>query len=224
VAICPRLEGPSDLSYLMRQVADLPGWCNVSNGNEPFTMGICFPSTSIGTIRHETAGLGHALLLFKSHLVLAHLGSVPDLRWIPLSTVEFVESGNFLSEHWFSLATSDSTYRFRYRTCDEACVQMFLYDLRRRLMTGGDAPGLAQGITCGSPLELKFACAETDELDPEESVLIRFFSRHIRTVSILSQQKNSVGSTLNQHCRILERVLVELVVELQLGNKVDESL
>jgi hypothetical protein len=181
VAICPRLERPSDRSYLMRQVSDLPGWCQVSNSNEPFTIAIYFPSITAGTMRHETAGR-QALLLFKSYIALARLGSVPDLRWIPLGSVEFVESGSLISERWFSIATSDSTYRFQYRICDEACVQMFLYDLRRRLMTGGAAPGLAQGITCGSPLELKFACAETDELDPEEPVLIRFFSPHVRTV------------------------------------------
>jgi hypothetical protein len=182
VAICPMLDRLFDSSYLIHQAADAPAWCGVSRGNELLTIGVCFPSTSSGTTRHDASVPAQALLLFKSYIILARFGSAPDLERIPLAAVEFIESGTLICERWFSIVTSDSTYRFQYRICDEACVQLFLYHLRNRLMSARAGAGLAQGISCGATLELKFACAEADELDPEESVLIRFFSPHIRTV------------------------------------------
>ena len=182
MAICPKLEPRFDSSYVVRKAADLPAWCDVSHGHEQFTIGVCFPSANLGKTGNEDSALSEALLLSKNYVTLARFGSAPDLRRIPLRSVEFIESGNLIGERWLSIATSDSTYRFQYRTCDDACVQMFLYDLRHRLMCVRADAGLAQGISCGAPLELKFACAEADELDPEESLLIRFFSPHVRAV------------------------------------------
>lgn len=178
MAICPGLVEPFDGSCLLHQAAEVPAWCGISNGNEPFTIGVCLSSSSLG---YEASAPDQALLLFKSYMTLARFGLATDLQLIPLCTVEFIESGSLIGERWFSIVTSDSTYRFQYRTCDEACIQMFLYDLRHRLMTARAHAGLARGISCGAPLELKFACAEADELDPDESVLIRFFSPHTRS-------------------------------------------
>lgn len=178
MAICPGLVEPFDGSCLLHQASEVPAWCGISNGNEPFTIGVCLSSSSVG---YEASAPDQALLLFKSYMTLARFGLATDLQLIPLCTVEFIESGSLIGERWFSIVTSDSTYRFQYRTCDEACIQMFLYDLRHRLMTARAHAGLARGISCGAPLELKFACAEADELDPDESVLIRFFSPHTRS-------------------------------------------
>lgn len=178
MAICPGLVEPFDGSCLLHQAAEVPAWSGISNGNEPFTIGVCLSSSWLG---YEASAPDQALLLFKSYMTLARFGLATDLQLIPLCTVEFIESGSLIGERWFSIVTSDSMYRFQYRTCDEACIQMFLYDLRHRLMTARAHAGLARGISCGAPLELKFACAEADELDPDESVLIRFFSPHTRS-------------------------------------------
>lgn len=183
MAICPVLEGLSEnSSCLMRRAQDVPAWCRVLQGNEQLTIGVCLRPTLSWTAAGESSVPVQALLLFKSFIALVRSESFPNVRRIPLSTIEFIESGSLIGERWFSLVTSDSTYRFEYAIRDEACIQMFLYDLRRRLMTARVGLGLAQGISCGAMLELKFACAEADELDPDESLLIRFFSPHSRTV------------------------------------------
>ncbi len=99
--------------------------------------------------------------------------------------------------------------------------------------------GLAEGISCGAPLELKFACAEADELDPDESILIRFFQSHVRTVHrhhwffhrdswlpadylgvttrrLLSltdrhNERREIGGIISRHCAIarVTRVIIE---------------
>ncbi len=183
MAVCPVLEGLSEnSSCLMRRAQDVPAWCRVLQGNEQLTVGVCLRPTLSGTEAGETSVPVQALLLFKSFIALVRSGPFPDVQRIPLRTVEFIESGTLIGERWFSVVTSDGTYRFQYAIRDEACVQMFLYDLRHRLMPARAGLGLAQGISCGAPLELKFACAEADELDPDESLLIRFFSPNVRTV------------------------------------------
>ncbi len=183
MAICPAFEGLSEnSSRLMRRAQDVPAWCRVLQENEQLTIGVCLRPTLSWAAARETSVPVQALLLFKSFIALVRSEPFSDVQRIPLRTVEFIESGTLIGERWFSLVTSDSTYRFQYAIRDEAGVQMFLYDLRHRLMTARVGLGLAQGISCGAPLELKFACAEADELDPEESLLIRFFSPHVRTV------------------------------------------
>jgi hypothetical protein len=183
VAICPVLEGLSEnVSRVMRRAEDLPAWCQVPLVNEHLTIGVCLRPTHPWTSAGEASVPLQALLLFKSFIALVRSGSFPHVRRIPLRSVEFIESGTLIAERWFSLVTSDSTFRFQYAIPDEACIQLFLYDLRHRLMTARVGLGLANGISCGGTLELKFACAEADELDPDESVLIRFFSPHVRTV------------------------------------------
>lgn len=174
-------ERPFGRAYLVRRAAEVPAWCRLPQGNEQLTVGICLPSTSSWTVTCNAVPV-QAVLLFKSYMALACSGSSPWVQRIPLHAVEFIESGTLIGERWVSIVSSDSTYRFQYRTSDEACVQMFLYDLRHRLMTARAGLGLAQGMSCGPTLEVKFACAEADELDPDESLLIRFFSPHIRTV------------------------------------------
>jgi len=182
VAICPRLEPLFDRSYSVRKAPDVPAWCDISHGHGQFIIGVCFPSTSLESTGYKTSGPGPVLLLFKSYMTLVGFGSTSDLQRISLRAVEFIESGTLTAERWFSIVTTDSVHRFEYRTCDEACVQTFLYDLRHQLMTVQAGGGLAQGISSGAPLELKFACAEADELDPGEAVLIRFFSPHVRAI------------------------------------------
>lgn len=182
VAICPRLEPLFDSSYLVRKAADLPVRCDIPRGHEQFIIGVCFSSAALEATGYKTSGPGPVLLLFKSCMTLVGFGSTPGPQCIPLGAVEFIESGTLIGERGFSIVTTDSVHRFQYRTCDEACVQTFLYDLRHQLMTVHAGGGLTQGISCGAPLELKFACAEADEIDPGEAVLIRFFSPHVRAI------------------------------------------
>lgn len=183
MAICPVLERLSgNSSRLVRRAQDVPTWCRVPQENEQFTVGVCLVPSHSWTAAGETSVPLQALLLFKSYIALVRSRSFPNVRRVPLGTVEFIESGTLIGERWFSLVTSDATHRFEYAIRDEAYVQMFLYDLRHRLMTARVGLGLAQGMSCGATLELKFACAETDELDPDESLLIRFFSPHRRAV------------------------------------------
>ncbi len=183
MALCPVRRGEfGHGSHVLRTLADTPPWCAIPKAEEPFTIGVYLPS--IGSpINPEVSVPGQVLLLFKSYVAVSRSDeSPPKPQRIPIGTVEFIESGALLCERWFSIITIHATNRFQYVVGDEACIDMFLYDLRRRLMTARANIGLVQGISCGSALELKFACAEATELDPDESILIRFFSPHVRSV------------------------------------------
>jgi hypothetical protein len=171
-----------DYAYVLHRPAEVPAGFSLPSNEEPLTTGVYLPR-SIPPISPESSISARLFLLFKSVLVVAES---PDLsqsaRRIPLSTNEFIESGRLLCARWFSIITAGSTYRFPYVACDQACVDVFLYDLRYRLMPVKADMGLVHGISCGAGLEVKFACAEADELDPEECILVRFFKPHVRTV------------------------------------------
>jgi hypothetical protein len=152
-----------------------------ASSKEPFKMGLCFRRDN------TRPGLGASppaqiVLLFASYLLLADSSCPHRTEYrIPLHSIAFIESGRLLFERWFALITTDATYRFPYSIRDEGCVDTFLYALRSRLMPIRASSRLVEGMSCGADLELKFACAQSDELDPEERMLIRFFSPHIRT-------------------------------------------
>jgi hypothetical protein len=175
--VMPSPEG----AYLVREPAGTRPRSFFASNEEPLTMGLC--------LRHDNARLvpgslppAQILLLFRSYLLLADSSSPyrTECR-IPLHSIAFIESGRLLFERWFAFITTDATYRFPYSIRDEGCVETFLYALRCQLMPIRGSSRLVEGISCGADLKLKFACAQSDELDPEERMLIRFFSPHIRT-------------------------------------------
>jgi hypothetical protein len=181
VATFGKLEGRfKNSSYVLRERADAPRWCHIQNLEEPFQIGVYLPSIDSSTGAKAYVP-DQTLLLFRSYVVVARSAS-PNAHHLSLVKIAFIESGRLLCERWFSINTGNSTYRFPYMARNEANIEMFLYALRDRLMPARAEVGLARGLSCGATLELKFVCAENDELDPEESVLIRFFSPHLRAV------------------------------------------
>jgi hypothetical protein len=72
--------------------------------------------------------------------------------------------------------TAGSSHQWRYNTRDGRHIDQFLFHLRQLGMPVEDDRQKISAFVFGSPLDFKFAAAESSELDPGERVLVKFFS------------------------------------------------
>lgn len=119
----------------------------------------------------------HILLLLPDELrAIAHPASGEQEVRIPLRDVLAIESTHILLDGRLTVYTSDCVHTWRYNTRDERHVDELLFHLRRATMAG-ETPltRSSKVLTFGEPLDLKFAGAESRELDPDERLLARIF-------------------------------------------------
>jgi hypothetical protein len=125
----------------------------------------------------------HILLLLPHVLIAATHPSagVAEVR-IPTSNILTIESFRILLDGRLTLSTARTSHQWRYNTREGRHLDGFLFQLRRLTMPGEDKPQKGSAFVFGAPLDLKFASAETSELDPGERVLATFFSPPRRLV------------------------------------------
>jgi hypothetical protein len=117
------------------------------------------------------------LVLLPNVLVVAtHPSSgEPEIR-IRTDDIVAIESRRILLDGRLTVDTAESSHRWRYNTRDGRHLDEMLFHLRQLTMPEQDACQKVGSFVFGSPLDLKFAAAESSELDPGERVLVKFFS------------------------------------------------
>jgi hypothetical protein len=116
------------------------------------------------------------LLLLPNVLIAATHPSAGEAEVrIPISEILTIEVMRILLDGRLTVNTATSTHQWRYNTREGRHVDQFLFHLRQLVMPQDTNPRKARSVMCGSPLDLKFAAAETSELDPGEHLLVSFF-------------------------------------------------
>ncbi len=165
-------------AHLLRRRSDLPPGVYLP-ANEQFTAGLYLPRPE--NDRGDAPGSAHLFLVFANHLLIAGYPAEHAIaNCIALNQLAYVESGRLLTECWIRIVTRKAEYRLPYSSCDQHAVDDFLRRFRADIMPAASHVGFLGGISCGPPLEAKFAAAETDEIDADEHLLLRFFNPHVR--------------------------------------------
>jgi hypothetical protein len=137
-----------------------------------FSFGVFLPlfETGPGRLAHPPT----AILLHPTQLVIATRDA--RHRIIPLSNLQYVEYGHFLSQGWIGLVSNGRMNRFPFNTIKRYAVD----ELMRRLTTAWAPQNYSRQPPRMGPtvdLDPKFCYAEADALGPGETLLARFFSR-----------------------------------------------
>ena len=132
------------------------------------------------------------LLLVADELVaVPHPASGEQEVRIALRDVLAIESTRILLDGRLTVYTSEGVHTWRYNTRDERHVDEFLFQLRREIMAEERrSTRSSKASTFGEALDMKFAAAESRELDPDEQLLARIF-----VAPRLAVQKNWVFKT-----------------------------
>ncbi len=162
--------------YGIRSLADLPEDFPVPETNGGFRFGVFLPQDELRLFgRRYPARI--VMLCPGSLVIRAHPSAGEAPTFVPLEAVQFVESGHILLYGWLRLVSNGSDRTLLYNTCASRAVDELLLRLREDCLpsfTGIHRPSGA-GIF-GPPSDLKMHNAESTELDPQEQVLLRFFS------------------------------------------------
>jgi hypothetical protein len=130
------------------------------------------------------------LLLGDELLAITHPASGEQEVRIALRDVLAIESTRILLDGRLTVYTSECVHTWRYNTRDERHVNEFLFYLRRATMAEERPTRSSKVLIFGEPLDIKFAAAESRELDHDEQLLARIF-----VAPRLAVQKNWVFKT-----------------------------
>jgi hypothetical protein len=161
--------------YPIRGAHDVPADFCLRAGLRELRSGVFLPQDQAGWFskpRYPAC----VLLLVSADLVIAtHPSSREREIRIPLQEVLTIESSKMLLDGRITFYTAHRHYTYRYNTRDARHVDDFLFHVRQALMKEPPIPMV--GLWCfGGSLDLKFATAESRELDGREQLLLRFFS------------------------------------------------
>ena len=115
------------------------------------------------------------LLLPDELLAIAHPASGEQGVTISLRDILAIESTHILLDGRLTLYTSERVHTWRYNTRDERHMDELLHHLRQATMVETRPAETSKALTFGEALGLKFAGAESRELDPEERLRARIF-------------------------------------------------
>lgn len=162
--------------YPIRGSGHLPSDFPVAVDFERVVSGIFLPQDQSGWFSKSRHPARILVLLPDVLVVATHPSSgEPEIRF-RTGDIVAIESSRILLDGRLTVHTAASSHQWRYNTREVRHVDEFLLQLRQLTMPEQDAFPRVSGAVFGSPLDFKFAAAESSELDPGERVLVKFFS------------------------------------------------
>ena len=163
-------------AYVIRTMSDFPADFPVPQAEHGFIIALFLPQETPGVFSHS-AYPAHILVLFPDVLVIAmHPSGERTEQRIPVDSVIWMESRRFLLDGALTLQTRDRRYTYQFNARDSNAVDEFLTPLRARVMPPAYQANVPAPTAYGAPLDLKFSHAERTHLEPNEQLLLRFFS------------------------------------------------
>ena len=162
--------------YSIRGSEHLPSDFPVAADFERVVSGIFLPQDQSGWFSKSRYPARILVLLPDILVVATHPSSgEPEIR-IRTGDIVAIESSRVLLDGRLTVHTAESSHQWRYNTRDGRHVDEFLLQLRQLIMPEQEGFKKISSFVFGSPLDFKFAAAESSELDPGERVLVKFFS------------------------------------------------
>jgi hypothetical protein len=161
--------------YRIRGAQDVPADFSLQADFRNLRSGVFLPQDQAGWLSKPRYP-ARVLLLFSDCIVIAsHLSAAESEIRLPLGEVLAIESSKMLLDGRVTFHVPGSRYTCRYNTRDARHVDDFLFYLREALLR--EKTSSSTGLCCfGDSLDLKFATAESRELDGREQLLLRFFT------------------------------------------------
>ncbi len=162
--------------YLIRGSEHLPSDFPVAVDFDRAVSGVFLPQDQSGWFSKSRYPARILVLLPEVLVVATHPSSDESEIRIRTADILAIESSRILLDGRLTVHTAESSHQWRYNTRDGRHVDEFLLQLRQLTMSEQDGFQKTSRFVFGSPLDFKFAAAESSELDPGERVLVRFFS------------------------------------------------
>jgi hypothetical protein len=169
-------------AYLVGQREHLPTDFPLDVDFEQVVSGMFLPARAYGRLRGLRSPACIVLLLPRLLLVSLNPREGGTQRSIPLHEILAIESRRVFPEGRITVRTANSTHEWPYDLHAEGFVTEFMYQLRQSLLAYEETQRSPGRSIFGEPLNHKFGCAESDNLDRGEPVTARFFSAPATTI------------------------------------------
>jgi len=118
------------------------------------------------------------ILLLFPHIVtvVPHPSSGPPRLNVRLSDIAVIEQRHLFPDASITIRAADAIQQWPYDLHEEGLVAEFLFQLRQLFLTNQPKERPVGRGVFGEPLDHKFGCGESDNLDRGEALNTRFFS------------------------------------------------
>ncbi len=170
-------------AYLIGRQEHLPTDFPLAVDFEQVLSGVFVPARAYGRLRGLQSPACIVLLSQTMLLVIVHPREGGTRKIIPLHEILAIESRQVFPEGRITVRTADSVHEWPYDLHAEGYVTEFMYQLRQAVLSDGEAAQRSPDRSIfGEPLNHRFGCAESDNLDRGEPLMTRFFSAPSTTI------------------------------------------
>jgi hypothetical protein len=163
------------VSIELRSAADCPNDFRLPAAAAAFDAGIFLPRDDPDWFGQYAYPPRMLLLAGDTLWLMPHPSANERAGLCGLEHISSVESGHMLLKGWLAFRGVGFDYAIPYNTRGQPTVLRFMRKFRTAWLGSGElVPG---GIAMGDDLDVRFANALEDELDPEETVAVKFFQR-----------------------------------------------
>jgi hypothetical protein len=161
------------VSIELRSAADCPNDFRLPAAAAAFDAGIFLPRDDPDWFGQYAYPPRMLLLAGDMLWLMPHPSANEPAGLCGLKHISSVESGHMLLKGWLAFRVVGFDYAIPYNTRGQPTVLRFMRKFRTAWLGSGElVPG---GIAMGDDLDVRFANALEDELDPEETVAVKFF-------------------------------------------------
>lgn len=165
-----------DHAYLIHRPDHLPADFPVEADFERLQCGLFLPARHASRL-NESAHSARIVLLFLDRVaVMPHPVTGLSPAEVRLDEILAIEHRRLFPDAAITVRTADGAQHWPYDLHSEGFVGEFLFQLRQILLTEEKATGRGGRASFGEPLDHKFGCGESDNLDRAEPLIARFFS------------------------------------------------
>lgn len=163
-------------AYLINTRDHVPTDFPVEADFERLICGLFLPPRHPGRL-NKSAHSARIVLLFDDKVaVVPHPATESSPAEVRLDQILAVEHRRVFPDATITVRTPDNAQEWSYDLHAEGLVGEFLFQLRQILLTDEQTEGRTSRATFGEPLDHKFGCGESDNLDRSEPLIARFFS------------------------------------------------
>ena len=170
-------------AYLIGRQEHLPTDFPLAVDFEQVLSGMFVPARAYGRLRGLRSPACIVLLSQTMLLVIVNPREGGTRKIVPLHEILAIESRQVFPEGRITIRTANSVHEWPYDLHAEGYVTEFMYQLRQAVLSDGEAAQRSPDRSIfGEPLNHRFGCAESDNLDRGEPLMTRFFSAPSTTI------------------------------------------
>jgi hypothetical protein len=162
-------------AYRIRSLSDLPGDFPVRAAQDGFDLGVFLPMDQLGGSEGPRFPARILLLVADGLVCATHPSERRGEVRIARDDVLALEAGQFLLSMWMRVFTAYRSYWWPFAAHNADVVEGFLRRLKGFLFADVRLQGFGATPAFGGPLSFKLANAESDEVEPDERILLRFW-------------------------------------------------